>query len=198
MADNTYGGMSLHQIKDAIDKTQNPPSSPAPKETFEPPNSPRVFPSSSSGVSPGGVNKVKLPMIPKPAPKPKPQKSPARPKSSGYVNYPPPPSSKQSPQVTRPSYENTRTTSHASEDEEEEDQEMYVAPGELEDQEEEEEEEQPIYENHGAAPQKNGAFYANVPAPQEASLYQNINFDGKPHTPPRQIKPSPQVKTKRK
>lgn len=176
MDGNTYGGMSLKQIKDVIDSAEASSG-----ESFK---SPSVIKTPIAGVLPvkqqPGPSVKQKPTRDKPLP-PQPKKSP----SPGYVNLVP---------SKTPSSSSGHTRTPSAEEEEfddEDDQEVYIAPGEFAD-----EEEQPIYENHGPTPsskQQQSSAYANVsynnaPAP---SLYQNVTYDGKPHTPPRQVRPSP-------
>lgn len=131
--------------------------------------------------------------------KPSPQtpKSPihANPRASigpGYVNLFPPQAQK---------YENSHMRSPSteySEDEEEEEQEVYIAPGELDTSDD-----PPIYENHTPSLLTTKTNYANfpfnsTPIDDESGIYQNVTTGGKPFTPPRQVRPSPQVKPRHK
>lgn len=197
MDGNTYGGMSLKQIKDVIDKTEASSS-----ESF-------ILPSVVKTPLPAPVPVVKHPVIPptnkpglaankpglaanKPSPATKHKPLPAPPKKPppGYVNLLP----TNIPPPNSGGHNRTPSTDYNSEEDyDEDDQEVYIAPGQIED-------EQPIYENHGPSGpslQPNSP-YANVSFDNNGGggggaggLYQNVTYDGKPHTPPRQIKPTP-------
>ncbi|XP_019852537.1 PREDICTED: uncharacterized protein LOC100638682 [Amphimedon queenslandica] len=194
MDGNTYGGMSLKQIKDVIDKTEA-----SSNESF-------ILPSAVKTPFPAPVPIVKHPIVPTtskqpvmpptnktgPPTKHKPLPAPPKKPPPGYVNLLP----TNLPPANSGGHNRTPSTDYNSEEEEydDDDQEVYIAPGEIED-------EHPIYENHGptgSSLQPNSP-YANVSydnnggggAPGAGGLYQNVTYDGKPHTPPRQIKPSP-------
>ena len=181
MDGNTYGGMSLKQIKDVIDKTEASSG-----ESFT------IKPSAVKTPFPAPVPIVKVPPTKQPGPSNRHKPLPAPPKKPppGYVNLLPTNMPSPNPGV----HKHTPSTDYNSEEEyDEDDQEVYIAPGQIED-------EQPIYENHGptGSSQPTNSPYANVSfdntgeaLPDARGLYQNVTYDGKPHTPPRQIKPSP-------
>ena len=204
MSGNTYGGLTLHQIKERevpVKKT-NGGGIPTPFAGLVPPPGNSTTTSVQGRPLPSSPNKKAAKPTPKPAPKPVPKnnkpQSPNQlsqqlknrkiPPGPGYVNLFPPPSPQVAPSSNRQSYNVS--------DEEDEEQEVYIAPGEIETPEVTE---APIYENHGF--QNNDSdLYVNYPlAPTTDKVYQNVTIEGKPYTPPRHVKPvspscSPQVK----
>ena len=196
MSGNTYGGLTLHQIKEreVPGKGANGGGIPTPLAGLVPPPGNSTTTSVQGRPLPSSPNKKATKPTPKPAPKPVPKnnnpQSPNQlsqqlkiPPGPGYVNLFPSPCPQVAPSSNRQSYNVS--------DEEDEEQEVYIAPGEIESPEVTE---APIYENHSSD------LYVNYPlAPTTDKVYQNVTIEGKPYTPPRQVKPvspscSPQVK----
>ena len=218
MGNNTYGGMSLEQIKDVIEKQDMSTISPSPSL---PKHKQGGIPTPFAGSSP------KVHPTPKAHPTPKVHPTPTRPsidndranikksltipksdRSSRYspghrISTPNKLSNKReytnttSPtQVPRSDNHTKMIPSHQHDnsdslEEEDEEQEVYIAPADIN---------EPIYQNHGDEKQ---TPYANVQYDKSCAdndIYQNVTFDGKPVTPPRRVQPQqpPQVQPRRK
>ena len=206
MGNNTYGGMSLEQIKDVIDKQDISAISPSPS-----------LPTHKQGGIPtpfAGFTPKPNPASPRPSidnGKPNIRKSLAVPKSDrssrsspGHrLSTPNKSSNKREYNYATSPSRVPRSNNHTqigplhqhdnsdSLEEEDEEQEVYIAPADMN---------EPIYQNHGEEKQ---TPYANVEYTKPSvdnDIYQNITFDGKPVTPPRRVQPQqpPQVQPRRK
>ena len=207
MGNNTYGGMSLEQIKDVIEKQDMSTISPSPSL---PKHKQGGTPTPFAGFSPKAQPTSTRPSIDND--KPNTKKSLTIPKcdrssrsSPGhhrhstpnklsskrdYINTSSPTQVPRSVNHTQmiPSHQHDNSDSLEEEDEE---QEVYIAPADIN---------EPIYQNHGEDKQ---TPYANVQYTQPSldnDIYQNVTFEGKPVTPPRRVQPQqpPQVQPRRK
>ena len=189
MADNTYGGKTLHEMKDALRTHHNSSKNPGQQSSPNNQSCSPLLPSPLPGMAKHSPTRGKKP-TPIPQPKPKRVSQPEV-RVPPYVNFPGHAGSAAPPPPGYP------PPGHQDDDPDDEQEDEYIAPSQLrEDAEEEEEvESNQIYQNlqtNGVAEQPKylNVSFGDGEVPSESpSLYQNVDFSSggkaKPKVRPR-------------
>lgn len=179
MGDHTYGGLTLDEMNERIKSSGNGE-----------PATPQAVPTPLAGLPSPKPTKPKTSTKPSPTRKPPSKLGVPQPSKAGYVNVLPKPPQQQQQQ---------------EEEYSDDDQEVYIQPGDIG----EENDESSLYQNtafnqsnqqqntNPQAHHDDSNIYQNfIPSPPKPTsppeptppqgLYANVQFNGKPYTPPRQ------------